>query len=85
MLGIFQFSERDLIGVQPGTQRLTFLASTSDYEETLDLPYHLLHRYGHMVMNSRLIDSHIYIMKKWIVEFLVGNVSFVTITGQFHY
>lgn len=71
--------------MQPGTQRLTFLASTSDYEETLDLPYHLLHRYGHMVMNSRLVDSHIYIMKKWIVEFLVGNVSFVTIAERFQY
>lgn len=63
--------ERDLIGIQASTQRLTFMASTSDYEETLDLPYHLLHHYGEMTMNSRLIDSHIYIMKKWIVDFLI--------------
>lgn len=62
--------DRDLIGIQPITQRLTFLASTSDFEETLRLPYHLLHRYGNITMNSRDVDSHIYVMKKWIIDFL---------------
>lgn len=65
-------TERDLIGVQPNTQRLTFLASTSDFEETLNLPYHLLHRYGNITMNSRLIDSHIYVIKKWVIDFMCG-------------
>lgn len=46
------------------------MASTSDFEEELNLSYHLLHHYGHTIMHSRLIDSHIYIMKKWIVDFL---------------
>lgn len=64
--------ERDLIGIQPHTNRLTFLASASDFDETLDLPYHLLHRYGHIVIHTQAIDSHIYILKKWIVEFLNG-------------
>lgn len=67
--------DRDLIGIQPNTQRLTFLASSSDFEETLNLPYNLLHRYGKISMHSRLTDSHIYIMKKWIVDFL-SQVSF---------
>lgn len=69
------FLDRDLIGIQSDTQRLTFLASASDFEETLNLPYHLLHRYGNITMHSRLADSHIYIIKKWIVEFL-SHVSF---------
>lgn len=69
-LFLLNFAERDLIGIQPHTNRLTFLASASDFDETIDLPYHLLHRYGHIVMHTRAIDSHIYILKKWIVDFL---------------
>lgn len=59
-----------MIGVQKDTKRLSFLASTSDFEETIKLPYHLLHRYGDIVMHSRLVDSHIYVINKWIIEFL---------------
>lgn len=62
--------DRDLIGIQPKTQRLTFMASTSDYDEELNLSYHLLHHYGNIVMHSRMIDSHIYVIKKWIIDFL---------------
>lgn len=46
------------------------MASTSDYDEELNLSYHLLHHYGNIVMHSRMVDSHIYIMKKWIIDFL---------------
>lgn len=67
---MFDRLDRDLIGIQPKTQRLTFLASASDFDETLALPYHLLHRYGNMTMNSQSIDSHIYIIHKWIIDFL---------------
>lgn len=70
ILCTFDRLDRDLIGIQPKTQRLTFLASASDFDETLALPYHLLHRYGNMTMNSQSIDSHIYIIHKWIIDFL---------------
>lgn len=63
-------SDRDLIGIQSDTQRLTFLASMSDFEETVRLSQTLLQRYGHFTMHSRLVDSHIYVLKKWIVDYL---------------
>lgn len=66
----YLFSDRDLIGVQPDTQRLTFLASTSDFEETVRLSERLLHRYGNFTMHSRLVDSHIYVIKKWVIDYL---------------
>lgn len=70
MLQIFPQSDRDLIGVQSEMQRLTFLASTSDFEETVRLSQALLHRYGKFTMHSRLVDSHIYVIKKWVVDYL---------------
>jgi len=62
--------ERDLIALHPETKRLLFLSSTSDFEEKMSLPGHLLRKRGKIAVHSRLVDSHIYIMKKWVVDFL---------------
>lgn len=62
--------ERDLIGINPQNNRLLFLASTSDFEETMKLPGHLLRANGKVVLHSALTDAHIYLMKKWVVDFL---------------
>lgn len=62
--------ERDLIGIHPETKRLLFLASASDFEEVMQVNAHLLRKNGKMTIYSRQIDSHIYVMKKWVLEFL---------------
>lgn len=62
--------ERDLIGIHPDTNRLLFLASTSDFEESMSVNAHLLRKNGKMTIFSRLVDSHIYVMKNWVLDFL---------------
>lgn len=75
--------ERDLIGVHPSTERLLFLASTSDYDETLKLSGHLLRKNGEVIVHSRLVDSHIYLFRKWVVDFLSeSEEGFSTIKGE---
>lgn len=74
--------ERDLIGVHPETNRLVYLASISDLDEKLHLPGHLLRKNGRMVLHSKLLDSHIYLMKKWVVEFLVESKGFFSLKGE---
>lgn len=81
--------ERDLIGIHPETNRLLFLASTSDYEENLTISSHRLRKYGQMTLYSNLVDSHIYVIKNWVLSFLCGEAasdktasSFSTIKGE---
>lgn len=74
--------ERDLIGIHEDTQRLLFLASTSDFEESMSLPGHLLRKNGSVCIHSRLVDSHIYVIKKWIVDFLSKSEGFSTLKGE---
>lgn len=74
--------ERDLIGIHEDTQRLLFLASTSDFEESMSLPGHLLRKNGSVCIHSRLVDSHIYVLKKWIVDFLNKSEGFSTLKGE---
>lgn len=88
--------ERDLVGINHTNDRLLFLASTSDFEETMSLPgnyshyimslqiltlfffcrmklpAHLLRSNGRVTIHSGLVDSHIYLIKKWVVDFLAS-------------
>ncbi|XP_061396538.1 translation initiation factor eIF-2B subunit gamma [Musca vetustissima] len=75
--------ERDLIGIHPETRRLLFLASASDFEEVMNVNAHLLRKNGKMTIYSRMTDSHIYVMKKWVLEFLKKNENFSTLKGEF--
>ncbi|XP_075165309.1 eukaryotic translation initiation factor 2B subunit gamma [Haematobia irritans] len=75
--------ERDLIGIHPETRRLLFLASASDFEEVMNVNAHLLRKNGKMTIYSRQTDSHIYVMKKWVLEFLKKNENFSTLKGEF--
>lgn len=74
--------ERDLVGINPSNDRLLFLASTSDFEDTMALPAHLLRSHGKVVIHSGLVDSHVYLIKKWVVDFLSRSDRFSTIKGE---
>ncbi|KAL9913344.1 eukaryotic translation initiation factor 2B subunit gamma [Glossina fuscipes fuscipes] len=75
--------ERDLIGINPETKRLLFLAAASDFEETVNINAHLLRKYDKMTVHSRLVDGHVYVMKKWTIEFLKKKEHFSTLKGEF--
>lgn len=74
--------ERDLIGIDSQTNRLVFLASASDFESTVTLPKPLIKKHTQITMYSNLIDSHVYVMKKWIVDYLQTEPSISTIKGE---
>lgn len=74
--------ERDLVGINPKNDRLLFLASTSDFEEVVSLPSHLIRSNGKINIHSGLVDAHIYLVKKWVVDFLAQNEKFSSIKGE---
>lgn len=74
--------ERDLIGIHPETNRFLFFAAVSDFEERLNLPGHLLRKHGRITVHSRLLDGHVYLLRKWVIDFLVRSKSFYTLKGE---
>lgn len=74
--------ERDLIGVDAQTNRLVFLASASDFESNVSLPKSLVRKHTNITMYSNLIDSHVYVLKKWIIKYLLHEKSISTIKGE---
>lgn len=76
------FVERDLIGIDEQTNRLVFLASASDYESDLSLPTTLLKKHTSMKIHSNLIDSHVYVLKNWVIKYLKSEENFMSIKGE---
>ena len=62
--------ERDLVGLDPQTSRLVFLASVSDFDDVVPLSRKLMRKHKRISMFSRLTDAHLYIVKHWVVQFL---------------
>lgn len=63
--------EKDIIGYDSKTSRLLLMASASDYEETIALSSSLLFKCSNLILCSKLLDSHMYVMKRWLVSYLV--------------
>ncbi|XP_046390463.1 translation initiation factor eIF-2B subunit gamma [Ischnura elegans] len=74
--------ERDLVGVDPATSRLVFLASASDFEDSVQFPRAMLKKHQRLSLYSRLVDSHLYILRKWVVDFLAHERTISTIKGE---
>jgi translation initiation factor eIF-2B subunit gamma len=53
--------------------RLLFVKSAIDVHESLDIRTSLLWRYPRMNLSMSLQDSHIYIFKRWVVDFIRRN------------
>lgn len=77
-----QVNERELVGVHLATNRLLFTGYFSDYEESFDVSGRLLRKFGRVCMFTRLLDSHIYVMKRWVVDFLANSRHFGTIKNE---
>ncbi|CAG9138528.1 unnamed protein product [Plutella xylostella] len=74
--------DRDLVCIDKDTQRLVFLASASDFEENVTLPRVITKKFNSISLYSRLLDAHIYVMKKWVVNYLVDADKFTSVKGE---
>ncbi|XP_022122865.2 translation initiation factor eIF-2B subunit gamma [Pieris rapae] len=74
--------DRDLVCLDKETERLCCLASASDFEENVTLPRLLLKKFNTLSMYSRLLDAHVYVMKHWVVNYLVDMDKFTSIKGE---
>lgn len=78
----FFILERDLIALDTQTNRLVFLASASDFENTVSLPKALVKKHTSISMRSSLTDSHIYVLKNWVIKYLQHETNISTIKGE---
>jgi len=76
--------ERDFVGVEPETRRLLFLANEADVEDdVITFKKSLFKRHPRMLMRSKILDAHVYLMRRWVLDFLASKSSKATLKGEF--
>lgn len=74
--------ERDVVGLDTITNQMVFLASTSDFEENLPFQLSLLKKHGSIKLMSKLLDSHLYVINRWVIDYLSNTELISTIKGE---
>ncbi|XP_020608037.1 translation initiation factor eIF-2B subunit gamma-like [Orbicella faveolata] len=72
----------DYISIDSRENRLLFFATEADLDETLMIRKPLLKRYPCINIVKNLMDAHLYIIKKWVVDYLAENKSISSIKGE---
>ncbi|XP_048458081.1 translation initiation factor eIF-2B subunit gamma [Rhincodon typus] len=74
--------QRDFVGVDDTCKRLLFMANEADLDDELVIKKSLMQKYPKIHIKTALVDAHLYCMKKWVLDFLVENKSFMSIRSE---
>nr|XP_050032702.1 translation initiation factor eIF-2B subunit gamma-like [Dermacentor andersoni] len=74
--------ERDLVGIEPGTQRLVLFNAEADFEETVTVRRKVLKEHPVVDVRSDLVDAHVYLLNKWLLPYLLKDDGITTIKGE---
>lgn len=74
--------ERDIIGLN-SNGRLIFINSEADFEDGVPIKLSVLKQNPSIKVHSTLMDAHLYVIKKNLVDFIVSNECISTIKGEF--
>lgn len=75
-------SDKDFIGFDEKGDRVLFMASEADLEETVTFRKSVLKRNPFINIRSGLTDCHLYLMKKWVVDYLSTSKSISSIRSE---
>ncbi|XP_066943166.1 translation initiation factor eIF2B subunit gamma [Macrobrachium rosenbergii] len=65
----------DVICTESETGRLMFAVAGGDYDEVLSLSGRVLSNAKSLDVSTSLTDSHLYIMKRWVIEYILSKES----------
>ncbi|XP_055939193.1 translation initiation factor eIF-2B subunit gamma-like [Argiope bruennichi] len=74
--------ERDIIAMD-SSGKLIFINSEADFEETVPFKLSILEKNSEVKVYSNLMDAHVYIIKKDLVNFIVNSEHISTLKGEF--
>jgi len=72
--------ERDLIGL--AGDQLCLFSAEADVEEEVKMSKKVLRSMSRMTIHSNLQDAHLYIMAKWVCDYIIHDKNISTIKGE---
>ena len=78
------FGTRDFVAMDRAEGRLIFLSNEADQEqENLSFKKSTLKKYPNLKLESELTDCHLYVMKKWLLQYLCNDNKMENIKSDF--
>lgn len=75
---------RDFVSIEPKEKRLLFCMNESDLEQdNISIRKSLLKRYPKLSLQTDLVDCHMFLMKKWLLDYLADNERFESLKSDF--
>jgi len=75
---------RDFVALDKDEGRLLFLSNEADLEqENISFKKSTLKRYPHINIDTELTDCHLYVMKKWLIDYLSKNNQMENLKSDF--
>ncbi|XP_052775197.1 translation initiation factor eIF-2B subunit gamma-like [Mya arenaria] len=79
-------SERDFIGFEDNGNRVLFMTSEADLadmdDDKIKFRKSLFKKHPNVRIRSNLTDCHLYLIKKWVVDYLAENRQISSIKGE---
>ena len=61
------------MGLDQQTSRLVFMTSEADCDEDVTFMKSIFKLFPHVKVHSNLVDAHLYIFKKWVIDYVASN------------
>jgi len=75
--------QKDFISIDESENRLLFMLNEAEADgDVISVRKSLLKRYPYMKIQNDLVDSHMYIMKKWLIDFFADRGSFESLKAD---
>ncbi|KAG1668937.1 Translation initiation factor eIF-2B subunit gamma [Nymphon striatum] len=74
--------EKDIIGLEISTGRLFSLASEADYDDVIHIRKSILKKHPRIRYTDDLSDAHLYIFRKWVLDYLRHDKNISSIKGE---
>ena len=74
--------ERDLIGLSGDTHLCLFTAEADVEEDEVRMGAKMMRSVGAFTVNTNLLDGHLYIMRKWVCDYIISDRNISTIKGE---
>jgi len=72
--------DKDLIGLSGDS--LCLFTAEADVEEEVSLSRKILRTHPKIIVHSDLLDAHVYLMQKWVADYVVAERNISTIKGE---
>ncbi|KAJ2491982.1 Translation initiation factor eIF-2B subunit gamma [Coemansia sp. RSA 2050] len=61
------------VGIDQPSSRLVLVQDIEKKQATTSLPMSLIRRFPSMVLSNKMCDSHVYVLKRWVLDYIVAN------------